>query len=107
MNTIDILIVEDKPAIHQLLLDILALQPSYQAHSAYSGMEAMMLLKDSSRHFDLILLDLMLPGIWPESHFVEDNAINVHISNLRKKIAHLAGDQTYIETIWGINFKMA
>ncbi len=42
---------------------------------------------------------------WDESFFVEESAINVHISNIRKKLQD-AGAQDYIETVWGIGFKL-
>ncbi|KWX76783.1 XRE family transcriptional regulator [Paenibacillus riograndensis] len=45
--------------------------------------------------------------VWKERYAVEDNTINVHISNLRSKLARSAPDQPYIETVWGIGFKMA
>ena len=35
-----------------------------------------------------------------------DNSINVHISNLRKKIKKYTKED-YIETVWGIGFKLA
>ena len=35
-----------------------------------------------------------------------DNSINVHISNLRKKIKKFTKED-YIETVWGIGFKLA
>ena len=35
-----------------------------------------------------------------------ENAINVHISNLRKKIAAIDNSKSYIKTVWGIGFKM-
>jgi DNA-binding response OmpR family regulator len=44
--------------------------------------------------------------IWETDTFIEDNAINVHISNLRKKIAAFDDSTPYIETVWGIGFKM-
>ena len=44
--------------------------------------------------------------IWQGGYFGEDNTVNVHVSNLRKKIAVL-DDQEYIKTVWGIGFKMA
>lgn len=40
--------------------------------------------------------------IWSDDAFIEDNAINVHVSNLRKKIAQFDDSTTYIETVWGI-----
>jgi len=45
--------------------------------------------------------------IWGDDAFIEDNAINVHMSNLRKKIAQFDDSTSYIETVWGIGFKMA
>lgn len=36
----------------------------------------------------------------------EDKTINVHISNIRSKIKKIT-DEEYIETVWGIGFKLA
>ena len=41
-----------------------------------------------------------------EEFLGEDNAVNVHISNIRQKLAKINPDETYIETVWGIGFKM-
>lgn len=43
--------------------------------------------------------------IWKEGYYGEDNTINVHISNIRKKIKEY-DDDSYIKTVWGIGFKM-
>lgn len=45
--------------------------------------------------------------IWEDSVYVEDNTVNVHISNLRAKLARIDKDTEYIKTVWGIGFKMA
>ena len=45
--------------------------------------------------------------VWDELYFGDENTINVHISNLRKKIAKLDADNTYIDTVWGIGIKLA
>lgn len=45
-------------------------------------------------------------SVWNEEFLGEDNAINVHISNIRQKLAKLHPDETYIQTVWGIGFKM-
>lgn len=42
---------------------------------------------------------------WNDSYFGDDKTINVHISNLRAKIAKLSADE-YIQTVWGIGFKL-
>lgn len=45
--------------------------------------------------------------VWKGGYYGEDNTVNVHVSNLRKKIAAADPDEDYIKTIWGIGFKMA
>ena len=36
----------------------------------------------------------------------EDKTVNVHISHIRTKIKQYT-DEEYIETVWGIGFKLA
>lgn len=43
---------------------------------------------------------------WNEDCFIEEKAINVHISNIRGKLK-ASGTDSYIETVWGIGFKLA
>lgn len=50
-----LLIVEDDNSINQLLTDLLSVE--YQVEQAYSGTEALRLVKEQA--YDLILLDLM------------------------------------------------
>lgn len=45
-------------------------------------------------------------SVWNEEFLGEDNAVNVHISNIRQKLAKVNEKETYIETVWGIGFKM-
>ena len=44
--------------------------------------------------------------VWNEVFIGDDNTINVHMSNLRSKIAKIDPDNEYIHTVWGIGFKM-
>ena len=44
--------------------------------------------------------------VWGGEYFGDDNTVNVHISNLRSKLAK-ASPKEYIKTIWGIGFKLA
>lgn len=62
-----ILIVEDDPDINRLLSRILA-KAGYDTTSAFSGSEARLL---KPRSFDLVLLDLMLPGATGEELIAE------------------------------------
>lgn len=45
-------------------------------------------------------------SIWNDSIAVEDNSVNVHISNIRNKISKVNKNEKYIQTVWGIGFKM-
>lgn len=60
MKNKKILIVDDDVHIGNMLQELLT-QNGYETARAYSGTEALYVLKNSS--FDLVLLDLMLPGI--------------------------------------------
>ena len=46
-------------------------------------------------------------AVWGEAFMGDDNTVNVHISNLRSKLAKANPGQEYIKTVWGIGFKMA
>ena len=59
-NSFSILIIEDDVLLNDMTKRLLT-QHGYCVTSAYSGSEALLLIEKSS--FDLILLDLMLPGI--------------------------------------------
>lgn len=43
---------------------------------------------------------------WEEYYIGEDKTVNVHISNIRKKLK-AETEKEYIETVWGVGFKMA
>lgn len=70
------------------------------------------------REFDILELLMSYPGkvftkanlfehVWNEPFIGDDNTLNVHISNLRTKIASADPDNEYIGTVWGIGYKMA
>lgn len=45
-------------------------------------------------------------SIWNEEYMSEDNTLNVHISNIRNKLKVINPDQQYIETVWGIGYRL-
>jgi DNA-binding response OmpR family regulator len=65
---INILVVEDDNDINQLLCRIIQ-KSNYEPQSAYSGTEALIYL--DKQKFDLVLLDLMLPGMAGEEVLAE------------------------------------
>lgn len=44
--------------------------------------------------------------VWNYEESVDDNTLNVHISKLRKKLRQCNPDIDYIETVWGIGYRM-
>ena len=48
----------------------------------------------------------LFTAVWGEEYFGEDNTVNVHMSNLRQKLAKVDKETEYIKTVWGIGFKM-
>lgn len=45
--------------------------------------------------------------VWNDEFFGDENTINVHISNIRSKLAKANATEEYIQTVWGIGFKMS
>ena len=43
--------------------------------------------------------------VWREAFVPDDNAVTVHVSNLRKKLRP-TGTADYIKTVWGIGFRL-
>ena len=70
----------------------------------------------TSREFDILALLMKNPkrafsraqiyeAVWGEDFIGDDNTVNVHVSNLRSKLAKVDPDAAYIKTVWGIGFK--
>ena len=76
-----ILVIDDDVNIGNLLDEALGLE-GYQVLRAYSGTEALMIL-DKLRP-DLILLDLMLPGISGEEVLEKIKGIPVIVKNIER-----------------------
>ena len=43
---------------------------------------------------------------WDDIYIGEDKTINVHVSNIRKKLRQYT-EEEYIETVWGIGFRLS
>ncbi|MDE5966933.1 MAG: response regulator transcription factor [Lachnospiraceae bacterium] len=61
-----------------------------------------LLMKNPTRIFSKRTLYEIVMG---EDYLQEDNTMNVHISNLRRKIAKYT-DQKYIETVYGMGYRL-
>jgi len=72
----------------------------------------------SKREYELLHLMMSHPNkvftknnlyesVWGGEFFGDDNTINVHISKLRGKLNAISPDTDYVQTVWGIGFKMS
>lgn len=48
----------------------------------------------------------LFESIWNEEFMGDDNTVGVHISNLRNKLAKANPDHEYIETLWGMGYRL-
>lgn len=48
----------------------------------------------------------LFQSIWGTEYISEDNTLNVHISNLRNKLKNINQEEDYIDTIWGIGYRL-
>lgn len=48
----------------------------------------------------------LFQSVWGSEYFGEDNTLTVHISNLRNKLKSICPDQEYIDTVWGIGYRL-
>lgn len=82
--------------------------------AAVGGME----LPLTGREFEILALLMANPrrafsraqiyeAVWGEDFLGDENTVNVHVSNLRAKLAKADPDRSYIKTVWGIGFKLA
>lgn len=86
-------------------------------HDDYKTIEVNGKTQDLTRHeYKILELLVMNPRraftkkeiyeyAWEDDYYGDDKTINVHVSNLRGKLNKIS-DEEYIETIWGIGFKM-
>lgn len=71
----------------------------------------------TAHEFDILCILLKNPNkvysreslyekVWNNGYYGEDNSVNMHISNIRKKIKEIDNSEEYIKTVWGIGFKL-
>ncbi|MBQ5310651.1 MAG: response regulator transcription factor [Oscillospiraceae bacterium] len=45
-------------------------------------------------------------SIWNEPYYDDDRTVKVHMSNIRTKLSKLDPDNEYIETVWGMGYRL-
>ncbi len=49
---------------------------------------------------------MIYDSVWDYENSADDNTLNVHISKLRKKLKECNPNEDYIETVWGIGYRL-
>ncbi len=49
---------------------------------------------------------MIYDNVWDYENSADDNTLNVHISKIRRKLKECSPDTEYIETVWGIGYRM-
>lgn len=71
----------------------------------------------TAREYEILTLLLSAPkkvftkanlyeSVWDEPYYGDDNTVNVHMSNLRSKLAKAAPGSEFIETVWGMGYRL-
>jgi len=74
-------------------------------------------LKFTAREYEIFALLMSSPrkvftkenlfeSVWKEAFYGDDNTINVHVSNIRNKLAAANQSEDYIETVWGMGYRL-
>lgn len=45
-------------------------------------------------------------SVWHDEYIGDDNAVKTHISNLRSKLKKVNPNESYIETVWGLGYRL-
>ena len=45
-------------------------------------------------------------AVWGEEYLGDDNAVKTHMSNLRNKLKKASNNEEYIETVWGLGYRL-
>jgi len=68
--------------------------------------EYMILVTLMSRPDKVFSKENIFESVWGEPFHGDENTVNVHMSNLRSKLAEANPDGAYIDTVWGMGYRM-
>ena len=67
-----------------------------------------MILSLLMRHRDRIYTKASLyEAVWRQPYTGDDNAVKIHISNLRSKLKKADPETNYVETVWGLGYRLS
>ncbi|MDO5293018.1 MAG: response regulator transcription factor [bacterium] len=99
-------------ALEKVTYEELTLVPT--SKRAYVGKQEVILTPKEYLLLELLLVNKgqvftkssIYEKIWGEEFLGDDNAIKTHISNLRSKLKKAGAKQEYIETVWGLGYRL-
>jgi len=62
-----------------------------------------LLMQNSGKVFSKVNI---YESIWKEEYLGDDNAVKTHMSNLRTKIKNANPNEEYVETVWGLGYRL-
>ena len=91
----------------ELCLDTVKMSVTLKEQEIYLTKNEFAILQMMMEHPQQVFTkDMIYEKLWNESLEGTENAINVHISNIRKKLSAIDNSKQYIKTVWGIGFKL-
>lgn len=105
---------EGRPVAGMLICRGIELDPSAHTASLHGTR-----LSLTPKEFDMLALLLRAQGrpvatrklyeaVWGEEYYPGNaNSVMVHVRHLRTKLASIDSDQVFIETVWGVGYKIA
>src|SRR2546430_2612858 len=119
--SVRVLVVEDAPEFLAVVVSLLR-QEGFGVEQATVGEAAVGIARTGSPEvvvLDLDLLDVLssnprmaftreklLEKVWGPDWFGDDHVVDVHVSNLRKKIGDDPSSPHYIRTVRGVGYRM-
>jgi PAS domain S-box-containing protein len=100
----------EQPVLHCGVLELDAEQRQVRAAGEVIGLTGLeyellyLLMHHPGRVFSRVQLLELLPGF--QDHAPLDRAVDIHISNLRRKLAQVMGGEAPIETVRGVGYRL-
>ncbi|MBT2292920.1 response regulator transcription factor [Paenibacillus albidus] len=92
---------------HDLLLDDSSKRVSIDNHEIELTAKEYMILELLVKHSGKVFTKANLyESVWQDEYLGDDNAVKTHISNLRNKLKKASPHKEYIETVWGLGYRL-
>lgn len=99
---------KERLSFRDLLLDRSAMRAEAAGREVLLTAREFAILALLVEHPDRVFTrEALYSQVWNDAYYGDDNTVNVHISNIRQKLAKASPGTEYIKTVWGVGFKLA